>query len=71
MYREHPIVCPHCKKDTGMTEEQFMYAYIDHDLLCPQCGQVVIAENKMGWTTNEIPKDHWTNRASNKNIDIH
>ena len=42
----HPIICPHCKKDTGYTQEQFQYYVIDNDILCPHCNQVVIKSNK-------------------------
>jgi len=35
MVRQHPIICQHCKCDTGMTQEQFMYCVIDHDFTCP------------------------------------
>ena len=58
MYKEHPLVCPHCNKDTGMTQEQLMYLYLENDLNCPHCGKVVIYANKMEWITD-------------KNIDIH
>lgn len=42
---EHPIICPHCNKDTGWTQEQFMHCVLTDDLLCPHCGKVVIAVN--------------------------
>lgn len=58
MYREHPIVCPSCGKDTGMTEEQLMYLYIQNDLCCPHCNKVVITANKMEWTTNKTNEEH-------------
>lgn len=52
MYREHPIICPHCNKDIGMTEEGFMYAYIYSDITCPHCGKVAIAANKPEYAEN-------------------
>lgn len=45
MIRNRPIKCPHCKKDTGYTEEQFMFAVITSDILCPHCGEVIIYAN--------------------------
>lgn len=39
------IKCPHCKKNTGYTQEQFMFAVITSDILCPHCGEVVIHAN--------------------------
>ena len=47
MYREHPIICKHCGKDTGMTEEQFMYMVLQEDLKCPHCLKVVIEVQKV------------------------
>jgi hypothetical protein len=45
--RNHPIICPHCGKDTGFTHEQFMFYVITHDIICPKCGKIVIAANKV------------------------
>lgn len=39
---EPPIKCPYCKRDIGMTQEQFTFLVIEHDILCPHCGKVVI-----------------------------
>ena len=57
MVREKPIKCPHCKKNTGYTEEQFMFAVITSDILCPHCGEVVIhANNGIEFNTQQSSK---------------
>lgn len=47
MVRNHPLICPHCKKDTGMTEEQFMFFVITNDIRCPHCGEVIMKANQI------------------------
>lgn len=47
MVKEHPIICPHCKKDTGMTQEQFMFYVMEHDILCPHCNALLFKANKI------------------------
>jgi len=46
MNKKTPIICPKCGKDTGYTEEQLMFYVLTTDLLCPHCGEIVIAVNK-------------------------
>jgi DNA-directed RNA polymerase subunit RPC12/RpoP len=50
MYGDHAIVCQHCKKSIGMTQEDYMYRSLKDvepkDLKCPHCGKVVIEANK-------------------------
>jgi hypothetical protein len=50
MNNQNPIMCPWCKKDTGYTQEQFMYCVITHDILCPHCQYVVIKVSNVMWT---------------------
>ncbi len=45
-----PIICRHCKKDTGYTAEGFMFMVLTHDVLCPHCGKVVIKINRPMWS---------------------
>lgn len=45
MVQEKPIKCPYCKKNTGYTQEQFMFTVITTDILCPHCGEVIIRAN--------------------------
>ena len=47
MVKDTPIICPHCKKDTGFTEEGFMFYVITNDILCPHCGEILIKANKI------------------------
>ena len=52
MLRSKPIICGSCKKDTGYTEEQFMFYVATSDILCPHCGAVIIhANNGIEFTT--------------------
>ena len=51
MVRKHPIICSHCNKDTGMTQEEFMYYVLTHDITCPHCGKVIIYANKVEYST--------------------
>lgn len=41
-----PIHCPHCNTIAGY-QEDYMFYVMEHDLLCPQCGEVVIRMNKI------------------------
>ena len=43
MVEEHKIICNHCGKNTGLTEEQFKYMTLYEDVLCPHCFGIVIA----------------------------
>ena len=52
MYSEHPIICPHCKRDTGMTEEDYMHDIFDQDINCSHCGKVVVSASKIEYTEN-------------------
>jgi len=45
MVREHPIVCPHCKQNSGYTQESLMFFVLTHDLVCQHCGKVVVKAN--------------------------
>ena len=45
MLQDRPIICQHCKKKTGYTQEQFMFAVITSDIRCPHCGEIVIHAN--------------------------
>ena len=45
MYRSKPIIWGGCEKDTGYTQEQFMYYVATSDVLCPHCGHVIIRAN--------------------------
>jgi hypothetical protein len=42
---DHPIICPHCKQESGYTHEGIMFLYIACDLLCHKCGKIVIYAN--------------------------
>lgn len=53
MVKEHPIICIYCKKDTGYTQERFMFCVIEEDILCPHCGEVVISVPKISWSTTK------------------
>lgn len=69
MVRNHPINCQHCKKNTGYTEEQFMFAVITSDILCPHCGLVIIhAYNGIEYNTN--PMHNPNTYTSPKNVNI-
>jgi len=46
MDNKTPIMCPHCGKDTGLTEEGLMFYVITFDIKCPHCGKVVIPDNR-------------------------
>jgi len=46
MYKKTPIICPHCKKDTGYTQEGLMFCVVTEDLKCPYCQKVVVPANK-------------------------
>lgn len=37
-----PIICPHCRKESGITEEGIRYLVIYRDITCKNCGEVVI-----------------------------
>ena len=53
MLRSKPIICGSCKKDTGYTEEQFMFYVATSNVLCPHCGAVIIhANNGIEFTTD-------------------
>ena len=43
----HPVMCPHCKKDTGLTREGLMFYCATSDLCCPHCGEVVVPSNNV------------------------
>jgi hypothetical protein len=45
MYKETPIICPYCEKDTGYTEERLMHYVLQSDLKCPHCQKVIIHAN--------------------------
>ena len=53
MLRSKPIICGSCKKDTGYTEEQFMFYVATSDVLCPHCGAVIIQANRIEYTTDQ------------------
>ncbi len=42
MLRKTKIVCPHCGKDTGYTEEQFQSFTLTEDIECPHCMELLI-----------------------------
>jgi len=42
MVRKHLIICPHCNKHSGYTQEQLMFYVLTHDLKCKHCGEVVV-----------------------------
>lgn len=59
---EHPIMCPHCKQESGYTEEMMRFYCIMHDLNCKKCGKVAITkgpsytlEAKLDTPTFEVP----------------
>lgn len=64
MVREHPIICPHCKKESGWTSEGLMYYCITEDLLCRNCNKVVIHANKFEAKTESI----WIEASESSNI---
>jgi DNA-directed RNA polymerase subunit RPC12/RpoP len=37
------LVCPTCKKETGMTRERLLRMAITEDFICPHCGKVVFS----------------------------
>jgi uncharacterized protein CbrC (UPF0167 family) len=39
---KHPIICNGCGKDTGFTQEGFMFYVAVHDVLCPYCGNIIL-----------------------------
>jgi len=53
MVRNKPIICGGCNKDTGYTQEQFMFYVATRDVLCPHCGHVIIhANNGIEYNSN-------------------
>jgi ribosomal protein S27E len=42
MARLTKIICPHCKKDTGYTQEQFQSFTLTEDIECPYCMELLI-----------------------------
>ncbi|MDD5015778.1 MAG: hypothetical protein PHW73_11915 [Atribacterota bacterium] len=40
------IICPHCKKDTGYTQEQFRFCVLTEDIDCPHCMELLIKGSK-------------------------
>lgn len=61
MVKKHPIKCPFCSNDTGLTIEGLMYRLIEKDLKCPHCRGVVIRANKV-----EYEKVYDANKAEYK-----
>ena len=47
MVKQNPIICPHCKKDTGYKAEDFMFYVAYSDVLCPHCNEVIIKSQKI------------------------
>jgi len=41
-YRNRIIICQHCHKNSGYTEEGFQFYVISSDIKCRQCGKVII-----------------------------
>lgn len=53
MVRNKPIICGGCNRDTGYTEEQFMFYVATSNVLCPHCGYVIIhANNGIEYNSN-------------------
>ena len=42
MYQETPVICQHCKQHSGFTQEGLSYFAIMCDLLCRNCGKILI-----------------------------
>jgi len=42
MVQEHPVECPKCGYDTGLTEERLMGAVLFESVICPVCGYIII-----------------------------
>mgnify|MGYP006274581455 CR=1 FL=1 len=73
MVREKPIKCPHCNKNTGYTQEQFMFYVVTSDILCPHCGEVIFhANGGIEFNTKQSSDDmHNPNvYTSTKNVNI-
>lgn len=70
MLRSKPIICGSCKKDTGYTEEQFMFYVATSNVLCPHCGAVIIyANNGIEFTAYESQSDPRQMRNSSIHTD--
>lgn len=68
MYRSRPIICGGCKKDTGYTEEQFMFYVATSDVKCPHCGHVIILANGgIEFSVTEINGIHFPTQKFNVN----
>ncbi len=50
MYKVTPIICPHCNKESGYTQEGIRFLVILNDLLCKRCHKaVILANNGVKW----------------------
>ena len=56
MYQQTPIICPHCNKHSGYTQENMMYFVMTCDLYCMNCHGIVIKCYGPKWTT-EVNRD--------------
>jgi len=71
MVRDTPIICQHCRKPSGYTNEELMHLVITTDLRCKNCGGIVIrAQNfvwgnssassrKVSWDCKEKRREFW------------
>ena len=39
----HPIKCPRCGYDTGLTEEALSGMFLAESVICPSCGHIIIS----------------------------
>ena len=51
MYGNHDIVCQHCNRSIGVTQEDYMYRSLKDeepkDLKCPHCGKEILNAYKV------------------------
>jgi len=51
MNRYTPIICPKCKKDTGLKAENFTNIVLTSNVKCPHCQYVLIYANYVECST--------------------
>lgn len=50
MIENNPIKCPHCKKDSGYTQESLRYYVMPKEgLQCKECGKTIMLSRKPVW----------------------
>ena len=54
MVTRTPIICGHCKRDTGMFAEDFTNYVVINDIKCPWCQEIVIYATYTICSTNTL-----------------